>query len=42
MKNKPLIYLLLAVGFVAFFKKKKKYKIIVEDPKKISEDEFYK
>jgi len=42
MNNKALIFLLLAVGLVAFSKKKKKYKIIVPQPEKISEDEFYK
>lgn len=42
MKNKALIFLILAVGLVSFFKKKKKYKILVPQPEKISEDEFYK
>ena len=42
MKNKALIFLLLAVGLVSFFKKKKKYKIIVPPPEKITKDEFYK
>jgi len=42
MKNKGLIFLILAVGLVSFFKKKKKYKITVPQPEKISEDEFYK
>ena len=42
MNNKALIFLLLAVGLVAFSKKKKKYKIIVPPPTKITEDEFNK
>lgn len=42
MKNKSLIFLILAVGLVSFFKKKKKYKITVPPPEKISENEFYK
>jgi hypothetical protein len=42
MKNKALIFLLLAIGAAVFFKKKKKYKIIVPNPEKISRDEFYK
>lgn len=42
MNNKALIFLILAVSLVAFSKKKKKYKIIVPAPDKITRDEFYK
>ena len=42
MKNKALIFLIFAVGLVAFSKKRKKYKLIVSDPEKITKDEFYK
>jgi hypothetical protein len=42
MKNKSLIFLILAVSLVSFFKNKKKYKIIVPPPEKITKDEFYK
>lgn len=39
--NKQIVYVLLAIGLLTFFKKKKGYKIIVPPPDKISEDEFY-
>jgi hypothetical protein len=42
MNNKGLIILILAVGLLAFTKKKKRYKIIVPPPDKITEDEFFK
>jgi hypothetical protein len=41
MKSNAVILLLFAIGLVAFSKKKKKYKIIVPAPDKITEDEFY-
>lgn len=40
--NRQIVYVLLAIGLLAFLKKKKKYKIIVPDPEKITRDEFYK
>lgn len=43
MNKQTLIILLFAVGLVAFSKKKKrKYILKVDDPVKISENEFYK
>jgi len=40
--NKQIVYVLLAIGLLAFLKKKKKYTLTVEDPVKITKDEFYK
>ena len=42
MKNKAIIFFFFAIGLIAFYKKKKNYKIIVTAPEKISDDEFYK
>lgn len=39
--NNKIVYVLLAIGLLAFLKKKPKYKIIVPPPDKITQDEFY-